>query len=249
MKPLYKFSFSEAKRNGEIEECRESFRENIRCRDFLDKEVTERFDGMYLPSECAENAVKEFGYDRTMWVIANTVLERNGDGRFHSKNRDWAKSLHIPKENRNYEFALRSHSCIVDGLAGQVQDMYRSLKLFGNEHTIKSDEPQDYKGKLLILRADVLKEECRTPENQLFLAKSGFGCSPDSSGRKVFGQFCRTEKKRSFTARISWVSSQTSISPNGQRRKCSRFRNRTLFPKKLSILICKVVERSAAFCI
>ena len=47
MKPLYKFSFSEAKRSGEMEECRESFRENIRCRDFLDNEITERFDGMY----------------------------------------------------------------------------------------------------------------------------------------------------------------------------------------------------------
>ena len=198
MKPLYKFSFSEAKRNGEMEECRESFRENIRCRDFLDKEVMERFDGMYLPDECAENAVKEFGYDRTMWVIANTVLERDGDGRFHSKNRDWAKSLHIPKENRNYEFALRSHSCIVDGLAGQVQDMYSKLGLLSGKHIVQSDEPQDYKGKLLIIRADVLKEECRTPENQLFLASSGFGCSPTSSGRKVYGQFLSDGEKTQF---------------------------------------------------
>ena len=198
MKPLYKFSFSEAKRNGEMEECRESFRENIRCRDFLDKEVTERFDGMYLPDECAENAVKEFGYDRTMWVIANTVLERDGDGRFHSKNRDWAKSLHIPKENRNYEFALRSHSCIVNGLAGQVQDMYSKLGLLSGKHIVQSDEPQDYKGKLLIIRAEVLKEECRTPENQLFLASSGFGCSPTSSGRKVYGQFLSDGEKTQF---------------------------------------------------
>ena len=198
MKPLYKFSFSEAKRNGEMEECRESFRENIRCRDFLDKDVTERFDGMYLPDECAENAVKEFGYDRTMWVIANTVLERDGDGRFHSKNRDWAKSLHIHKENRNYEFALRSHSCIVDGLAGQVQDMYSKLGLLSGKHIVQSDEPQDYKGKLLIIRAEVLKEECRTPENQLFLASSGFGCSPDSSGRKVYGQFLSDGEKTQF---------------------------------------------------
>ncbi|MBD5182487.1 MAG: DUF3849 domain-containing protein [Bacteroidales bacterium] len=198
MKPLYKFSFSEAKRNGEMEECRESFRENIRCRDFLDNEITERFDGMYLPSECAENTVKEFGYDRTMWVIANTVQERDGDGRFHSKNRDWAKSLHIPKENRNYEFALKSHSCIVDGLAGQVQDMYEKLGLFSGKHIVQSDEPQDYKGKLLIIRAEVLKEECRTPENQLFLASSGFGCSPGSSGRKVFGQFLSDGEKAQF---------------------------------------------------
>ena len=47
MKPLYKFSFSEAKRNGEIEDFRESLLENIRCRDFLDHEIGEKFDGMY----------------------------------------------------------------------------------------------------------------------------------------------------------------------------------------------------------
>ena len=151
-----------------------------------------------MPSECAENAVKEFGYDRTMWVVANTILERDGDGRFHSKNREWAKSLNIPKENRNYEFALRSHSCMVDGLAGQVQDMYSKLGLFSGKHIVQSDEPQNYKDKLLIIKAEVLKEEFRTPENQLFLASSGFGCSPTSSGRKVYGQFLNDGEKTHF---------------------------------------------------
>ncbi len=198
MKPLYKFSFSEAKRNGETEECRESLRENIRCRDFLDKEISEKFDGMHLPDECVENAVKEFGYDRTMWVVANTVLERDGDGRFHNKNVGWAKSLHIPKENRNYEFALRSHSCIVDGLVGQLRGMYEKLGLFSGKHVVQSEELQNYKGKLLVIRADVLKEECRTPENQLFLASGGFGCSPAASGRKVFGQFLIDGEKTHF---------------------------------------------------
>lgn len=198
MKPLYKFSFSEAKRNGETESYMESLRENIRCRDFLDNEIREKFDGMRLPTECAENAIKEFGYDRTMWVIANTTNERQGDGRFHRGNREWAKHFHIPDDRKNYEFALRSHSCIVDGLADDVRKMYAQLKLFSGEHTVRSDEPQDYTGKLLIIRADVLKEECRTPENQLFLASGGFGCSPDSSGRKVFGQFLSDGEKTHF---------------------------------------------------
>lgn len=198
MKPLYKYSFSEAKRNGETESYMESLRENIRCRDFLDNEIREKFDGMRLPTECAENAIKEFGYDRTMWVIANTVLEREGDGRFHRENRDWAKEMRIPKENRNYEFALNSHSCIVDGLADDVRKMYAQLNLFSGEHIVQSDEPQDYIGKLLVIRADVLKEECRTSENQLFLASGGFGCSPDSSGRKVFGQFLSDGEKTHF---------------------------------------------------
>ena len=63
---------------------------------------------------------------------------------------------------------------------------------------MKSDEPQDYTGKLLIIRPDVLKEESRTPENQLFLASGGFGCSPDKAGRKVMGQFLIDGEKTHF---------------------------------------------------
>lgn len=58
----------------------------------------------------------------------STLLEREGDGRFHNKNINWANSMAVPKMVRNYEFALRSHSCIVDGLAGQMQDMYAMME-------------------------------------------------------------------------------------------------------------------------
>ena len=63
---------------------------------------------------------------------------------------------------------------------------------------MQSDEPQDYTGKLLIIRDTALKEEFRTPENQLFLAESGFGCSPDKIGRKVFGQFLSDGERTHF---------------------------------------------------
>ena len=198
MKPLYKFSFETAKRNDEIKEFRESFQENIRCRDYLDNQVSERFDGFHLPVECLENTVKEFGYDRTMWVIANTILERHGDGRFHRDNKDWARKLNIPQWRNNYEFSLHSHSCIVDGMASDVRKMYAALGLYSGEHIVQTDEPQDYTGKLLIIRPDVLKEESRTPENQLFLACGGFGCSPDKAGRKVMGQFLIDGEKTHF---------------------------------------------------
>lgn len=195
---LYRYSLDEAKKYGEAEKWHESYKENNRCRDFLDEQVRQKFDGMYLPDECAENCIKEFGYDRTMWVIANTIMERKGDGRFHRENSDWAKTLHIPKWRNNYEFALRSHSCIVDGLASDVQKMYAKLNLFDSRHIAQSDEPQDYTDRLLVLRAEVLKEEFRTPENQLFLAKNGFGCDPNASGRKVFGQFLSDGEKTHF---------------------------------------------------
>ena len=198
MKPLYKYSVETAKHDGELDAWRESSDENIRCRDFLDEQVREKFDGFRLPDECAENTIKEFGYDRTMWVIANTILERKGDGRFSQQNRKWAQSFNISQDRHNYEFALESHSCTVDGLAGDVRKMYAKLGLFSGEHIVKSDEPQDYTGKLLILRDTSLSEEYRTPENQLFLAESGFGCSPDKSGRKVYGRFLSDGEKAQF---------------------------------------------------
>ena len=198
MKPLYKYSVETAKHDGELDAWRESRDENIRCRDFLDEQVREKFDGFRLPDECAENAIKEFGYDRTMWVIANTILMRKGDGRFSQQNQKWAQSLNIAQDRHNYEFALESHSCTVDGLASDVQKMYAKLGLFSGEHIVQTDEPQDYAGKILILKDTSLKEEYRTPENQLFLAKSGFGCSPTASGRKIMGEFLNDGEKAQF---------------------------------------------------
>ena len=198
MIPLYKYSLDEAKEYGEAEEWCDSLKENIRCRNFLDEQVRQCYKDNILSPEGLENTVKEFGYDRTMWVIANTITVRKGDGRFHRQNNDWARAFAIPQSGRNYEFALNSHSCLVDGLADQVRRMYKALGFFGSEHTVRSNEPQDYTDKLLIIRDTVLAEEYRTPENQLFFAKAGFGCDPTASGRKVFGQFLSDGEKTHF---------------------------------------------------
>ncbi len=198
MIPLYRYSAETAKHNSELDTWRESKKENIRCRDFLDEQIAKRFDGFTLPSDCVKNTVKEFGYDRTMWVIANTIQNRKGDGRFHSRNTEWAKRFNIPDTGRNYEFAMKSHSCLVDGAADDIQKMYAELNLFSGEHIVRSDEPQDYTNKLLILRDTSLKEVYRTSENQLFFAQGGFGCSPEKIGRKVFGQFLSDGEKAEF---------------------------------------------------
>lgn len=116
MKHLYRNSLREAQSTDRVQLWKDSLCENIRCRDFLDKMVAERFDGYNLPSECIQKTVKEFGFDRTMWVIANTIEQRSGDGRICRDNRTWAKSLNIPKSELNSEFALNCHSCLMDGL-------------------------------------------------------------------------------------------------------------------------------------
>ena len=66
------------------------------------------------------------------------------------------------------------------------------------ESCIESDEPIDYAGKLLILSPNVLKDQYKTPEDQLFYATGGFGCDPTKMGRKVFGFFLKDGEETHF---------------------------------------------------
>ena len=40
-------------------------------------------------------------------------------------------------------------------------------------------------GRVLVLSPDTLKESCWTPQNQLWLAHDGFGCTPGAIGRSI----------------------------------------------------------------
>ena len=40
---------------------------------------------------------------------------------------------------------------------------------------------------MLVLKASVLKDECKTPQDQLFYADHGNGCRPNAIGTKVYG--------------------------------------------------------------
>ena len=52
---------------------------------------------------------------------------------------------------------------------------------------IEGSEHEDYTGQFVLLKATSLSPEYRTPNYQLFKATNGFGCSPDATGTKVYG--------------------------------------------------------------
>lgn len=68
----------------------------------------------------------------------------------------------------------------------------------GEKQCVQSDKPQDYERKLLILKPEILNEQFKDPINQYFYAAGGFGCDPEKSGRKVFGQFLADDEKAQF---------------------------------------------------
>ena len=207
-KPLYRYSFAESKNLNEQELWRESQNENERCRDFIDQMVRENYDGSYLKVDVAQKTVAEFGYNRTRWVLANHIQVHEFDGRFSCRNKAWASEIFIPRPGKDamrrdpylsdhtHSFLLNSHSVLVDHIASGVQKMYTDLNLLDHRHCVP--DGGEYIGEVLILRAELLTDEYKKTDSQLFLAESGFGCDPTASGRAVFGQFLIDGEKARF---------------------------------------------------
>ena len=61
-----------------------------------------------------------------------------------------------------------------------------SKNLFGFEHCSAGMYDKSVEGQVLVMKPSTLKEEYRSPENQLWLATGGFGCEPKASGRAIY---------------------------------------------------------------
>ena len=119
--PVYQHTGSYAREAGEIEVYRASLKENCACRDAIDQTIKENFDGLRLNAGIERKILDTFGPERVTWVLANTIMQREHDGRFSSSNRAWAQTVQIPIDRteggivRNDHFVLSSHSAVLDG--------------------------------------------------------------------------------------------------------------------------------------
>ena len=183
---LYPYSAAEARERNELPLWRESHKANIACRNAIEDTIRQNFDGMHLNKDCLTPVLEEYGYKRTAWVLANTLHELKWDGRFGHANKQWAEKIYIPTDlNHNSDFVVRSHPAVLDGFVSFYCKAVQALNLFGAEHCVGDRAEQDYTGKVLVLSPDVLREQYWGQKNQLWYARSGFGCEPHSSGRAV----------------------------------------------------------------
>lgn len=184
---VYPYSATEAGKRNELHRWRDSFRMNIACKKAIEDAIRQSFDGMHLKEDCVKGVIEQFGFKRTAWVLANTIQQKEWDGRFSPANKEWAKQVFIPPDdNYNSLFVVNSHPAVLDGFANLYRREYQSMDLFGAEHCEHDSYSNlDYEGKVLVLSPDTLRESCWQQENQLWLAHDGFGCRPHAIGRSV----------------------------------------------------------------
>lgn len=198
-KPLYGWSLEHAKHCNEIDLWRESHKENCSCARAMERLIANNYDGKRLGDHLAEQAIKQYGFDRVNWVLANTVQQNKEDGRFSRENKEWAKRIQIPRDDSRWHFTVESHPGLTDLFLNQARRAWQALGLFEAGHCLaEAAGDLDYTGQVLVMKPEVLKDQYKTPEDQLFLAESGFGCSPDARGRKVYGQFLKDGEAAHF---------------------------------------------------
>lgn len=197
-KSLYIYSLSQAVRSNEKDLWRESYKENCDCARAIEKAINENYRDNVL-NDCAQPIIEQYGFNRVNWVLANTVKQNKEDGRLSEDNKKWAREFHIPIEDVNWHFSVGSHPGLTSLFINQGRNAWQALGLFDRTHCISGkDSEADYTNKVLILDPSVLKDKYKTPDDQLFLAKGGFGCHPNSRGRKVFGQFLKDGEETHF---------------------------------------------------
>ena len=114
--PVYLYPGSYAHKHGELEQYRASRKANIACAEAVDAAISEHYRNDCMGREAVPQVVEQFGYDRTLYVLANTVRYKEHDGRISRDNKAWARTIPVFEDpdawgkDSNVEFVVDGHN-------------------------------------------------------------------------------------------------------------------------------------------
>ena len=89
--PVYQLPFDYAQAHDECAQYNASLDANIACKEAIETAIGRYYGHNRLGAVPAvRDVVKQFGYERTLYVLANTVQRLEHDGRISRKNKEWA---------------------------------------------------------------------------------------------------------------------------------------------------------------
>ena len=142
--PLYTHTITYAMEHRRADDYLESRKLNLDCKKAVEDAIRENFDGMHLAHDAAKGVLEEYGAERVVFILANTVQHLEYDGRFSFGNKAWAKGYEIPENvNRgmdmNADYVVNSHPAVLDGFIGLVRDEIQEQEL-GKEENVRINE-------------------------------------------------------------------------------------------------------------
>ena len=85
--PLYRHDAAYAREQGDLDLYRASRRANIACKEAIEVSISEHYRDNRLDKDAVPQVIEQFGYTRTLYVLANTVQQKDWDERFSRPTR------------------------------------------------------------------------------------------------------------------------------------------------------------------
>ena len=129
--PLYHHTGSYAQEHGELDRYHASYQANIACKEAIEQAIADNYRDNRLNTACVDQVLEQFGYERMLYVLANTVQQKEQDGRISHDNRAWAKTVPVtpalagPCGERNRYFILdKCNNGLMDLFLTQARKAY-----------------------------------------------------------------------------------------------------------------------------
>jgi hypothetical protein len=97
----------------------------------IEQAIADHYRDNHLGTEAVHQVLEQFGYDRMFYVLANTVRQKDWDGRISRDNKAWAKTIPVYEnpdgfgQDRNVYFVVdRSHPGLTDLFLTQARKEY-----------------------------------------------------------------------------------------------------------------------------
>lgn len=91
--PVYAQSAAYAREHQELDVYRTSHRANVACKEAIEGVISEHYQNNRLDAACVQEVVERFGMERTAFILASTVQDKDWDARISPDNKAWAKTV------------------------------------------------------------------------------------------------------------------------------------------------------------
>ena len=98
--PVYRETANYAYESGELESYRASLAANEKCRSAIETAISDNYAENRLDADAAVKSILEqFSPERVRYVLANTIQQKDFDGRIPQPLKEWAKSVEVCSES------------------------------------------------------------------------------------------------------------------------------------------------------
>ena len=206
--PIYRETANYAYEAGELEAYRASFAANEKCRDAIEAAITSNYGDNRLDADAAVKSVLEqFSPERVRYVLANTIQQKEFDGRIPQPLKEWAKSVEVCPENASRFLVDKPNP----GLTALFVDAFRQQAEPQKEAVSEKTEERD---------PEVVaweKDEITSIEVKTVEVKSPFAPLPEEAAKAPKAHRLTAEEKEIKAAVMDTLKGQIAYNNDGMR--------------------------------